>query len=105
MAVTPARRPTTCAVPTICALFVDCTLKPPPALSHTPGLIDQSRATMDARGVPTDVVRAVDHDTAPGVHPDMTRNGFASDGWPVLCEQVMAADIPTTGLPTAAGST
>ncbi|WP_256914938.1 hypothetical protein [Streptomyces hilarionis] len=105
MAVTPARRPTTRAVSAICALFVDCTLKPPPALSHTQGLIDRSRATMDARGVPTDVVGAVDHDTAPGVHPDMTRHGFASDGWPALCEQVMAADVPTTGLPTAAGST
>jgi len=75
------------------ALFVNCTLKPSPGLSHTQGLIDKSRAVMDDRGVTTDVVRAVDHDIAPGVYPDMTEHGFATDAWPGLYEQVMAADI------------
>lgn len=32
------------------ALFVNCTLKPSPELSHTQGLIDKSRAIMEARG-------------------------------------------------------
>lgn len=32
------------------ALFINCTLKPSPQLSHTQGLIDKSRAIMDARG-------------------------------------------------------
>ena len=48
---------------------------------------------MAARGVTTDIVRAVDHDIAPGVYPDMTEHGFATDAWPALYEQVMAADI------------
>ncbi|MGW9494928.1 flavodoxin family protein [Streptomyces prasinus] len=75
------------------ALYVNCTLKPSPRLSHTQGLIDRSRAVMDAAGVTTDLIRAVDHDIAPGVHPDMTEHGFATDAWPELYERVMAADI------------
>ena len=75
------------------ALFINCTLKPSPQQSHTQGLIDKSRAIMMARGVRTDVIRAVDHDLAPGVYPDMTEHGFATDEWPALYEKVMAADI------------
>lgn len=75
------------------ALFINCTLKPSPQLSHTQGLIERSRAIMEARGVTTELVRAVDQDTAPGVHPDMTEHGFATDAWPTLYEKVMAADI------------
>ncbi|MFC5952949.1 flavodoxin family protein [Streptomyces pratens] len=75
------------------ALYFDCTLKPSPQPSHTQGLIDRSRAVMDAAGVTTDLIRAVDHDIAPGVHPDMTEHGFATDAWPGLYEKVMAADI------------
>ncbi|MFJ9736682.1 flavodoxin family protein [Streptomyces sp. NPDC101166] len=75
------------------ALFVNCTLKPSPQLSHTQGLIDMSRSLMEARGVTTELVRAVDHDIATGVYPDMTEHGIATDAWPALYEQVMAADI------------
>ncbi|MEU6810444.1 flavodoxin family protein [Streptomyces sp. NPDC046831] len=75
------------------ALFINCTLKPSPHLSHTQGLIDKSRAIMDSRGVTTELVRAVDQDIAPGVYPDMTEHGFATDAWPGLYERVMAADI------------
>ncbi|MGR4852443.1 flavodoxin family protein [Streptomyces violaceus] len=75
------------------ALYINCTLKPSPQLSHTQGLIDKSRAIMDGAGVTTDLIRAVDHDIAPGVYPDMTQHGFAADAWPDLYEQVMAADI------------
>ncbi|MET9899697.1 flavodoxin family protein [Streptomyces sp. NPDC006446] len=75
------------------ALFINCTLKPTPQQSHTQGLVDKSRAIMEGRGVETEVVRAVDHDIAPGVYPDMTEHGFATDAWPALQERVMAADI------------
>ncbi|MER5833866.1 flavodoxin family protein [Streptomyces sp. NPDC002130] len=77
----------------LAALYVNCTLKPSPQRSHTQGLIDKSRSIMDAAGVTTELIRAVDHDIAPGVHPDMTEHGFASDVWPALYEKVMAADI------------
>ncbi|MFG2848585.1 flavodoxin family protein [Kitasatospora sp. NPDC048296] len=75
------------------ALFVNCTLKPSPERSHTQGLIDVSSAIMRAQGVTVDQFRAVDHDIAPGVYPDMTEHGAATDAWPALYERVMAADI------------
>ena len=38
-------------------------------------------------------IRAVDHDIATGVYPDMTEHGWERDEWPAIFEQVMAADI------------
>ncbi len=75
------------------ALFINCTLKLSPELSHTQGLIDISRAIMEKNGVAVDVVRAVDHDIAYGVWPDMTEHGWDKDEWPPILEQVMAANI------------
>ena len=53
------------------ALFINCTLKPSPELSHTQGLIDVSKAILEKNGVSVEVVRAVDYDIAYGVWPDM----------------------------------
>ena len=75
------------------ALYINCTLKPFPEASNTDGLIERSRSVMEARGVTTEVVRAVDHDIATGVWPDMTEHGWETDAWPALYEKVMAADI------------
>ncbi len=43
------------------AIFLNCTLKPSPELSHTEGLIRISRAIMEKNGVATDLVRPVDY--------------------------------------------
>ena len=75
------------------ALYINCTLKRSPELSHTQGLIDVSARIMAKHGVAVSHVRAVDHDIATGVWPDMTEHGWASDAWPGIQEQVMAADI------------
>jgi multimeric flavodoxin WrbA len=75
------------------ALFVNCTLKPSPEPSHTQALADRSIAIMRAIGVSVDTVRAVDHELAPGVYPDMTEHGADRDDWPAIFEQVAAADI------------
>lgn len=75
------------------ALFINCTLKPSPEQSHTEGLASIATAVMEANGVTVDMVRAVDLDLPPGVQPDMTQHGAASDGWPALYDKVMAADI------------
>ena len=48
---------------------------------------------MRRQGVTVDVVRAVDHEIATGVWPDMTEHGWDRDDWPAIFEQVMAADI------------
>lgn len=75
------------------ALFLNCTLKKSPELSHTDGLIRISKAIMEANGVTVDVVRPVDLTIANGVYPDMTTKGWDKDEWPHLYERVKAAHI------------
>jgi multimeric flavodoxin WrbA len=75
------------------ALYINCTLKRSPERSHTQGLIDRSRSIMKQHGVVVDELRAVDHDIATGVWPDMTEHGWPSDAWPAIYQQVLAADI------------
>jgi NADPH-dependent FMN reductase len=75
------------------ALFINCTLKPSPELSHTQGLVAASAGIMAEQGARTEIVRAVDHDIATGVWPDMTEHGAATDAWPRLYPKVLAADI------------
>jgi multimeric flavodoxin WrbA len=75
------------------ALFINCTLKPSPELSHTQGLIEASARIMGEQGARTEIVRAVDHDIATGVWPDMTEHGAATDAWPRLYPKGLAADI------------
>ncbi|MDA7988004.1 MAG: NAD(P)H-dependent oxidoreductase, partial [Alphaproteobacteria bacterium] len=81
------------------ALFINCTLKRSPEVSHTEGLMRLSRAIMDASGVKTDFVRAVDHEIATGVWPDMREHGWESDAWPEIYAKVVAADILVVGTP------
>ena len=75
------------------ALFVNCTLKKSPEVSNTQGLIDISAEILRRQGVTVEELRAVDHEIATGVWPDMTEHGWERDEWPQLFEQVMAADI------------
>jgi multimeric flavodoxin WrbA len=81
------------------ALYVNCTLKPSPARSHTQGLMNLSIGIMRRNGVTVDEVRAVDHELAPGVYPDMREHGAGADDWPELYERVQAADILVLGTP------
>jgi multimeric flavodoxin WrbA len=75
------------------ALFINCTLKRSPELSHTQGLADISIEIMRRQGVAVDVIRAIDREIATGVWPDMTEHGWQRDEWPEIASQVMAADI------------
>lgn len=75
------------------AVFINATLKRSPEPSHTDGLIRLSARIMNEHGVEVDIIRAIDHDIALGVWPNMTEHGAATDEWPVLFERVMAADI------------
>jgi multimeric flavodoxin WrbA len=79
------------------AVFLNCTLKRSPELSHTEGLIRISQAIMEKNGIATEVVRPVDHRLAFGVWPDMREHGWAEDDWPDLLEKVMASDILVIG--------
>ena len=56
-------------------------------------------AIMEANSVTVDRMRAVDHDIAPGVYPDMREHGATSDEWPRLYERVRGADIIVLATP------
>jgi len=75
------------------ALFINCTLKRSPELSHTQGLIDIATAIMEQNSISVETLRAVDYRLAFGVWPDMTKHGWDHDEWPVICDKVKAADI------------
>ncbi len=75
------------------ALFINCTLKKSPERSNTRALIDISAAIMRKHGVQVEVIRAVDHDIATGVYPDMTEHGWDTDAWPEIQDKVMASNI------------
>jgi hypothetical protein len=75
------------------ALYLNCTLKRSPEASNTAALADGSMEIMRRNGVAVELVRAIDHDLATGVQPDMTEHGWEHDGWPSLYERVLQADI------------
>ncbi len=75
------------------ALFLNCTLKRSPDLSHTQGRIDISSAIMEKNGVTVKALRPVDFDIAYGVYPDMTTQGWDIDDWPKIYEKVKQAHI------------
>ena len=86
------------------AVYLNGTLKPSPALSHTDALIDVSAHVLRGVGVRVDVVRTVDHVVAPGVQQDMREHGFERDDWPDLFERLVApADIVVLATPTWLG--
>ena len=81
------------------ALFLSCTLKKSPELSHTEALLSVSQAIMERNGVTTETLRLVDYRIASGVYPDMTAHGWEYDDWPEIHAKVMAADILVLGTP------
>jgi len=75
------------------AVYINCTLKRSPEPSHTRALADRSIKILERVGVSVEEVRAVDHEIATGVYPDMTEHGWERDDWPAIYDKVMAADI------------
>ena len=79
------------------AIFLNCTLKKSPEMSHTEGLIEISKTIMEKSGISVEVLRPVDHKIATGVWPDMREHGWPEDEWPGISERVMASDILVVG--------
>ncbi len=75
------------------ALFLNCTLKKSPEMSHTQGLVEISKAIMEKNGVSVEVVRPVDYNIAYGVYPDMTEQGWEQDDWPQIYVKFKVAEI------------
>jgi hypothetical protein len=61
------------------AVFINCTLKRSPEPSNAQALADRSIGIMRRARVGIEVIRAVDHDIATGVYPDMTEHGWAAE--------------------------
>jgi len=82
------------------AVYVNCTLKKSPELSHTQGLMDHSILLMRQLGVTVDTVRLIDHPVATGVYPDMREHGWAEDAWPDdIWPRIREADVLVIGGP------
>jgi multimeric flavodoxin WrbA len=79
------------------AMFINCTLKRTPEVSNTQALMDRSMEIMRRNGVSVEGFRAIDHDIATGVWPDMAEHGWETDEWPEIFERVMASDILVLG--------
>lgn len=75
------------------ALFLNCTLKKSPELSHTEGVIDISKSIMENNGVSVELLRPIDYRIAFGVYPDMRERGWPDDEWPEIYEKVKGANI------------
>jgi multimeric flavodoxin WrbA len=79
-------------------LFINCTLKRSPELSHTQGLADRSLAIFEEQGAKVESLRLVDFEVAPGVEFDMREHGWDADAWPdVIWPKVLDADILIIG--------
>jgi multimeric flavodoxin WrbA len=81
------------------AVFLNCTLKKSPTLSHTEGLMAMSQSIMEANNVKTTLIRVVDYAVAFGVQPDMKEHGWDKDDWPAIQEKIMTANILVIGTP------
>ena len=81
------------------AVFVNTSLKREPDQSHTGLLMEASAAIMRKQGVGVDTIHLLSHEVPPGVYPDMTEHGWASDDWPQLWERIKSAHILVVGTP------
>jgi multimeric flavodoxin WrbA len=81
------------------AVFVNCTLKRSPDLSHTEGLMNLSKRIMEKEKVSIDLIRLVDFEVAAGVYPDMKDHGWEKDEWPGLFKRIYDADLLVVGSP------
>lgn len=80
-------------------VYVNCTLKKSPEVSHTASLMDVSKAIMLKENVTVDEIRLIDHQVATGIYPDMTEHGWDVDEWPSLFKKIIQADILIIGTP------
>jgi len=79
------------------AIFLTCTLKKSPEMSHTEGLWEICKAIFEKNGVQVDELRVIDHQVAFGVWGDMTEHGDERDDWPQIYARVKAANIVVIG--------
>lgn len=77
------------------AVFLNCTLKPSPAVSNTEALITKVIAWFDKYDVESEVIRVVDYNVKPGIMSDEGEG----DEWPQILAKLKEADIIVIGTP------
>ncbi len=77
------------------AVFLNCTLKKSPAVSHTRALIDMVIAWFDQMDVESEVIRVVDYQIPFGV----TSDEGDGDEWPQILAKLKEAHIVVIGTP------
>jgi len=80
-------------------LYINCTLKKSPAVSHTETLMQVSQNILKKEKVSFETIRFIDRDVAVGVYPDMTQHGWDKDEWPSIYKKVSEADVLIVGTP------
>jgi multimeric flavodoxin WrbA len=77
------------------AIFLNCTLKRSPGVSHTEGLIRKVIEWFDRMDVTSEIVRIVDYNVKFGVSSDEGDG----DEWPLILDKIKAANIIVVGTP------
>ena len=80
-------------------IYINCSLKKSPQISHTETLMKVSQNILKKENVVYETIRLIDEEVAVGVYPDMTEHGYHKDAWPEIFEKIMAADILIVGTP------
>lgn len=81
------------------ALLFNTSLKRISGESHTRLLLGVVAGILEKAGASVEHIHMLDHAVPPGVYPDMTEHGYASDDWPQLWEKIMDANILVIGTP------
>ena len=81
------------------AMYVNCSLKPDPAASHTQRLMERSASILRSEGVEVQFLHAAARHIPFGMSTDMTNHGAERDDWPSIQEDVDQSDILVVGTP------
>jgi multimeric flavodoxin WrbA len=83
------------------ALFLNCTPKKSPQISHTRGLCDDvAKVYSGEHNVSCEIIRVVDYTVLPGIESDMGDG----DEWPQILKKIKAADILIVATPIWIGN-
>lgn len=80
---------------TVQAMFLNCTLKPSPAVSNTQALIEKVADLMRRQGARVESVRVADHAVGTGISSDLG----PGDEWPAILRRIYKADIVVIATP------
>ncbi|MFO7873735.1 MAG: flavodoxin family protein [Bacteroidales bacterium] len=82
-------------------LFLNCTIKPGPEVSHTQGLCeDVAKVYKEEHGIESEFVRVIDYNVPSGLKSDMGHG----DEWPLILKKIKESDIIIVATPIWIGN-